>query len=122
VLIFVLARSSGARPVMRTAALAPQPTSSPAQEPLPSPSPPAPLPAASASDPVSVPAPSASSLDAVDVTTIPRVDEPKPPRPAGASSEPKAPAPYRAARPHPDCDPPFTRDALGHKHYKLQCL
>ncbi|HEY5243233.1 MAG TPA: hypothetical protein VIJ22_17255, partial [Polyangiaceae bacterium] len=24
--------------------------------------------------------------------------------------------------PAPDCDPPFTIDALGHKHYKLACL
>ncbi len=30
---------------------------------------------------------------------------------------------YRpSAGPAPDCDPPFTIDALGHKHYKLACL
>jgi serine/threonine-protein kinase len=47
------------------------------------------------------------------------VDDPPP--------APPSPAPARAPRlPKPratnECDPPFTRDAQGHKHYKLQCL
>jgi serine/threonine protein kinase len=41
--------------------------------------------------------------------------------PAIAQQPRPAPPPPKAA-PHPDCDPPFTRDANGHKHYKLQCL
>jgi serine/threonine protein kinase len=33
------------------------------------------------------------------------------------------PAPPPRAQPKKiDCDPPYTEDALGHKHYKLQCL
>ncbi len=39
------------------------------------------------------------------------------PRPAPAAAVRPA-----AAKTRPDCDPPFSRDALGHKHFKVQCL
>ena len=38
---------------------------------------------------------------------------PSPPRPVARPAAPKPPS---------ECDPPFTRDAQGHKHYKLSCL
>jgi serine/threonine-protein kinase len=53
---------------------------------------------------------------------------PSTPSASPASAGP-APAPRHrvfragpAAAPAPDCDPPFTIDALGHKHYKPACL
>ncbi|HEY2510769.1 MAG TPA: serine/threonine-protein kinase [Polyangiaceae bacterium] len=46
------------------------------------------------------------------------------PHPQPAWSPPPRLTPPKAAASHPpaDCDPPFTRDTQGHKHYKLQCL
>ena len=45
---------------------------------------------------------------------------------AGSGPKPKVyvppPPPPRAQPKKVDCDPPYTEDALGHKHYKLQCL
>jgi hypothetical protein len=39
------------------------------------------------------------------------------------------PAPPRVTRhdlskpaPHPDCDPPYSVDSVGHRHYKVACL
>jgi serine/threonine protein kinase len=42
--------------------------------------------------------------------------------PAPGPTRPKLPAPTPAPKVEVDCDPPFTRDALGHKHFKLHCL
>jgi serine/threonine-protein kinase len=43
--------------------------------------------------------------------------------PSAASARPHPPAPVRPARPAPaDCDPPYTIDADGHRHYKKNCL
>ncbi|MGO9713186.1 MAG: serine/threonine protein kinase [Polyangiaceae bacterium] len=39
-------------------------------------------------------------------------------KPTTPASAPQKPAPKGRA----ECDPPFTQDSLGHKHYKLQCL
>jgi serine/threonine-protein kinase len=51
---------------------------------------------------------------------------PEPPRgeadPAPSLARPKPPLPLPSAKPDVDCDPPFSRDALGHKHFKIQCL
>jgi serine/threonine-protein kinase len=52
-------------------------------------------------------------------------DEPKPQTTGWAPADPTRPSTPAAPRPgrsRADCDPPFTRDAQGHKHYKLQCL
>ncbi len=46
-------------------------------------------------------------------------------KPAPLTPSSRLPAPP-VAKPRPaaaaDCDPPFSRDALGHKHFKIQCL
>jgi serine/threonine-protein kinase len=98
-------------------------------------------PPAAASPPVSVSAPAAPPPDpapseapsaalpalAVDAPLAadaapppPSPDDVRPtPAPSAQSAKPSLPRP---ARPRPDCDPPFTRDVQGHKHYKLQCL
>ena len=53
---------------------------------------------------------------------------PPPPHPtasASASAKPRPPA-SRQAKPKPaaktDCDPPYTIDQDGHRHYKMECL
>jgi serine/threonine-protein kinase len=45
-----------------------------------------------------------------------------PTTPPTASSPRAAPAPAKRTVPRSDCNPPFTWDALGKKHYKAQCL
>ena len=52
------------------------------------------------------------------------------PRPRPRPRPPPLPSPHHVAVPRPlptrapaaDCDPPFTIDAVGHKHYKPACL
>jgi serine/threonine-protein kinase len=83
---------------------------------------------APAAPPLPSPAP-ADDTPSVQVTSLPTASAPAPaarpaparpsyPRPAAAAPAPK-PAP---AAPSADCDPPFTLDADGHRHYKRQCL
>jgi serine/threonine-protein kinase len=66
-------------------------------------------------DPVAMPPASGAVADAPPASSVaPAARAPvvtPPPRPAA-----------RAIKAHSDCDPPFTTDAQGHKHYKLQCL
>jgi serine/threonine-protein kinase len=66
-------------------------------------------------EPVAVPPATGTVVDAPPSSSaLPTVKAPvvaSPPRPAA-----------RGAKAHSDCDPPFTTDAQGHKHYKLQCL
>jgi hypothetical protein len=47
---------------------------------------------------------------------------PPPPAPAPRPGPPRPVARPAAPKPPSECDPPFTRDAQGHKHYKLSCL
>jgi serine/threonine protein kinase len=42
--------------------------------------------------------------------------------PAASFARPKPSIQSPAGGGGPDCDPPFTLDALGHKHFKVQCL
>jgi serine/threonine-protein kinase len=57
-------------------------------------------------------------------TAIPAARTPPapPPQRAPASRPAPAPAPKPATTPSADCDPPYTLDADGHRHYKRQCL
>jgi serine/threonine protein kinase len=102
----------GARSTSDVAASAgPLPAS--ATPPLPAPPPP---PAATATVPAAAP-----SSDTVSVTSLPIAP---PPPPAIVRRRVVAPAPANAANApsQPDCDPPFTIDEAGHKHYKPACL
>jgi serine/threonine-protein kinase len=73
---------------------------------------------ASVTPPVAEPAASALEPPAgAPVASAPPAPSPSP-RPIAHP----APAPRPAAKSRADCDPPFTQDAAGHKHYKLQCL
>jgi serine/threonine protein kinase len=95
---------------------------------------PAALPAATA-----LPAPVASEVASAPSAVAVPVPAPDPPEPAAAAStvatappEASAPLPvrrriYTNPSPRPaaaaaDCDPPFTIDAVGHKHFKAACL
>jgi len=94
----------------------------------------APPPQAMALPPPATPAPAPPTTGGAEPDpappAAPAAPEPKPadarsasgwaptPKPASLSPSP----PRAAVKSHADCDPPFTRDALGHKHYKLQCL
>ena len=49
------------------------------------------------------------------------VEPPPPPRPV-ASMVPRPVVAAPTPAPKSSCDPPFTTDDQGHKHYKLQCL
>jgi hypothetical protein len=65
--------------------------------------------------PVAAPLPSASSAPPIvsRAATPPHVKHPSP------SAAPSAPPP--PAAPRVNCDPPFTVDAVGNKHYKPEC-
>jgi serine/threonine-protein kinase len=70
---------------------------------------------------------SASTAEAAPPSTGTHGMPPPPPSSAPApvpvkATAPKPPPRAVAAKPPAECDPPFTRDAQGHKHYKLQCL
>ncbi len=87
--------------------------------------------------PVVAPAPPSTGV-ADDVLTPPPAANPAPsdakqvadshplirtfPRSAPPPAAPPPPKQPADSKTKPDCDPPFTRDANGHKHYKLQCL
>jgi serine/threonine-protein kinase len=43
-------------------------------------------------------------------------------RPAPTDKPEATPKPATTPAPNPDCDPPFTLDERGHKHYKPACL
>ena len=83
-----------------------------------------PSPASSASSaPPATPAPSAtvaavaSSSPPPNVTAAPSASVSAPPPPAAHQAH----APAAKARPS-GCDPPYTTDAQGHRHYKMECL
>jgi serine/threonine-protein kinase len=86
---------------------------------LPAPPPEVPLPATAVvdtpADPVAMPPATGTVADAPPASSVaPAARAPvvtPPPRPAA-----------RGPKAHSECDPPFTTDAQGHKHYKLQCL
>jgi serine/threonine-protein kinase len=78
--------------------------------------------------------PPAPAVTAPATTSSAEVEAPQPP-PAVPSTSPAAssgataptmpPRPARPPRrvvPRPDCNPPFTWDSLGKKHYKAECL
>ena len=84
---------------------------------------PSPIPTAT-SNPIANPTPIAPATGTVDTPALPSPppDEPKP-QATGWAPQPTHPAVApKPAKSRADCDPPFTRDAQGHKHYKLQCL
>jgi eukaryotic-like serine/threonine-protein kinase len=114
VLATLLISGRGARSTSDVAASAGLPAP-PATPPPPAPPPP-PTP--------TVPA-EAHSNDTVSVTSLP-IAPPAPPAPAPPSVVRRrvvAPAPAPTPSPaQPDCDPPFTIDEAGHKHYKPACL
>jgi serine/threonine-protein kinase len=97
------ARSSSPPPVAPTGVPAP-----PLGASMPAADPPA--------EPVAVPPTTGTVADA------PPASSPSPPARPPVVTPPPRPAARAATKPHPDCDPPFTTDAQGHKHYKLQCL
>jgi serine/threonine-protein kinase len=66
--------------------------------------------------PAVAPAPIAPPEAPAPATTSEKVTKSSPARPGAAAAQ-RARAKAAAA-----CDPPFTIDADGHKHYKLQCL
>ena len=68
-------------------------------------------------------APDPSADSETPVAAAPAAVAPRPPRPQTWSPPPRLTPPKAAApKASADCDPPFTRDTQGHKHYKLQCL
>ena len=92
----------------------------------PSPSPAA-LPSAAAlpAPVVSAPASAEDPGPAPDVPTTtlpPEATAAAPPTPHHRVYAPAQAAKHAAAATSPDCDPPFTIDAVGHKHYKPACL
>jgi serine/threonine-protein kinase len=89
-------------------------------------------PAASSSPVAAIPPPAAAetttrveSLPVVPTASaiaVPR-PQPAPPPPRAAAPRPAPAAPPKPApTPPADCDPPYTLDADGHRHYKRQCL
>jgi serine/threonine-protein kinase len=80
------------------------------------------IPAAAAPASVTPPVaePAASALE--PPAGAPVASAPPAPSPSPRPIAHPAPAPRPAAKSRADCDPPFTQDAAGHKHYKLQCL
>jgi serine/threonine-protein kinase len=80
--------------------------------------------------------PTTATGTALEAPPSPSASEPEAPLPPLPVARPTAPVAASAARvttapptpakaapkTRPECDPPFTRDSLGHKHYKLQCL
>jgi serine/threonine-protein kinase len=105
-----LAASAPAQPV-QAATPAPQPA-------MPPPSATGDMPGATAVESLPVAAPSARAA--------PPVRAPAPPAPR-AATPPARPATGGTPKPPPtapssDCDPPYTLDADGHRHYKRQCL
>ena len=65
-------------------------------------------------------APAASLPDASPALPVPTAASGPPTKPK--TPPPPPPPPRPAPKSHVDCDPPYTQDALGHRHYKLQCL
>jgi hypothetical protein len=49
--------------------------------------------------------------------TRPPITTKRPPSPRTEDSPPPKPT-----APQPDCDPPFSVDATGHKRFKLECV
>jgi len=84
----------------------------------------APIPPDRASEPVRA----ASAMEATSAAAL--VGAP-PDDPASSAVAPKSPSTARSTKPVPapvrpraraDCDPPYTLDAVGHRHYKVECL
>jgi serine/threonine-protein kinase len=83
--------------------------SSPAQPPPPAP------------PSVAVPDPAPSPVETAPPTPTPTPTPTQAPTPAPVPRRTYVP-PTRRAPTAPDCDPPFTIDSAGHKHYKPACL
>ena len=62
-----------------------------------------------------VPAPAVAGSSVATRATLPPAVRPPHASPERAPERP-------ASKPHADCDPPFTLDEAGHKHFKLECL
>ena len=81
------------------------------------PAPPLPTPSTTTADPVPVPSPIASpSVAVISPQTKPHGTKKTAPKATGeASTKP-------VSAPRPDCTPPYTVDAEGHRHYKAECV
>jgi eukaryotic-like serine/threonine-protein kinase len=116
-LVFALRKPSGAPADPSRSVVAVQPAAS--APPLPEPAPSAPLPSAVIpplpSDTVAPPPPAAPSPVTKKVV-------PGEPAPRAALGTPPAVAPARPGKPKLDCDPNFTLDAQGEKHFKPECF
>jgi serine/threonine-protein kinase len=100
---------------------------------------PAPPVQAATPPPMPAPLPPSATADVASATAVEALPVAAPSaRPPAAPARTPAPAPVRAPTPAPraapggtpkptttpaaDCDPPYTLDADGHRHYKRQCL
>ena len=100
------------QPVEQVVSTAPAPPTTGVAEDMTAP-PAATAPSSTSSAPADTSKPPADSHPVVRV--YPRTPPaPPPPQPKAATAT--------ADKSHADCDPPFTRDPQGHKHYKMQCL
>ncbi|HEY1691258.1 MAG TPA: serine/threonine-protein kinase [Polyangiaceae bacterium] len=79
------------------------------------------LPAAQSAEPEPETAPTGSAVAVASEATATAAPAPAP-TVTPVRHHGYAPAPPHPARPTADCDPPFTIDAVGHKHYKAACL
>jgi serine/threonine-protein kinase len=113
-------RAPASAPTSRAAAseqpAAPSPSVAATPAPASTPAEPSP-----ASGPETAPVPATPT---VAVGEAPKAVPRAPARPLGAHAAPVAPvapAAHPAAAPKSDCEPPYTYDANGHKHYKPEC-